>query len=102
VPVGHGQARPGWVVVACLGYSRAGGGALVFSKEKLDRLAGISRCLWQLGGLADTLVWDRQAGIHGHDGRPTEEFAGFCGQLRVGWHFCRPRDPQAKGAVERL
>jgi hypothetical protein len=48
------------------------------------------------------LVWDRQAGIHAHDGRPTEEFAALCGQLRVGWHFCRPRDPQAKGAVERL
>src|SRR5688500_558483 len=23
IPVGHGQTRPGWVVVACLGYSRA-------------------------------------------------------------------------------
>jgi hypothetical protein len=22
--------------------------------------------------------------------------------LRVGWHFCAPRDPQAKGCVERL
>ena len=70
MPVGHGQTRPGWVVVACLGYSRAGAGALVFSKEKPDLLAGIRRCLWQLGGLPDTLVWDRQAGIHGHDGRP--------------------------------
>ena len=26
----------------------------------------------------------------------------FCGALRVGWHFCEPGDPQAKGAVERL
>ena len=26
----------------------------------------------------------------------------FCGQLRVGWHFCEPGDPQAKGVVERL
>jgi hypothetical protein len=26
VPVGHGQTRPGWVVVACLGFSRAGAG----------------------------------------------------------------------------
>jgi len=102
VPVGHGQTRPGWVVVACLGYSRAGAGALVFSKQTADLLAGIRRCVWQLGGLPETLVWDRQAGIHAHDGRPTVEFAGFCGQLRVGWHFCRPRDPQAKGAVERL
>jgi len=28
VPVGHGQTRRAWVVVACLGYSRAGAGAL--------------------------------------------------------------------------
>jgi hypothetical protein len=67
--------------VACLGYSRAGAGALVFSKEKPDLLAGIRRCLWHFGGLAQTLVWDRQAGIHAHDGRPSEEFAAFCGQL---------------------
>lgn len=102
VPVGHGQTRAGWVVVACMGYSRAGAGALVFSKQTEDLLAGIRRCLWQLGGLPETLVWDRQAGIHAHDGRPSVEFAAFCGQLKVGWHFCRPRDPQAKGAVERL
>jgi len=102
VPVGHGQTRPGWVVIACLGYSRSGAGALVFSKQTEDLLAGIRRCLWQLGGLPQTLVWDRQADIHSHDGRPTHEFAALCGQLKVGWHFCRPRDPQAKGAVERL
>jgi transposase len=101
IPVGHGQTRKGFVVVACLGYSRAGTGALIFSKQTPDLLAGIRRCLWKLGGLAETLVWDRQAGIHAHEGRPTEEFAAFCGQLRVGWHFCRPRDPQAKGVVER-
>jgi transposase len=102
VPVGHGQTRKGFVVVACLGYSRAGAGALVFSKQTPDLLAGIRRCLWQLGGLAQTLVWDRQAGIHGHDGRPSDEFAALCGQLRDAWHFCRPRDPQAKGVVERF
>ena len=28
VSVGHGERRRGWVVVACLGYSRAGAGAL--------------------------------------------------------------------------
>lgn len=102
VPVGHGQTRPGWVVVACLGYSRAGAGVLVFSKETPDLLAGIAGCIERLGALPQTLVWDRQAGIHGHAGRPSEAFAAFCGQLRVGWHFCEPADPQAKGAVERL
>jgi transposase len=102
IPVGHGQTRRGWVVVACLGYSRAGAGALVFTKQTPDLLAGIGRCLWSLGALPELLVWDRQAGIHGHDGRPGEEFAAFCGQLRVDWRFCEPADPQAKGVVERL
>src|SRR5207248_6139023 len=36
VSVGHGQTRRGWVVVGCLGYSRAGAGALIFSKEATD------------------------------------------------------------------
>jgi transposase len=102
VAVGHGQTRRAWVVIACLGYSRAGAGMLVFSKQAEDLLAGIAGCLERLGGLPETLVWDRQAGIHGHGGRPTEAFAAFCGQLKVDWLFCEPADPQAKGVVERL
>jgi len=102
VAVGQLEQRRGWVVVACLGYSRAGAGALVFSKETPDLLWGIARCLWSLGALPETLVWDRQAGIHGHGGRPSNEFAAFCGLLKVGWRFCEPADPQAKGVVERL
>jgi hypothetical protein len=74
--VGHGQTRRGWVVVACLGYSRAGG-ARCFTKQTPDLLAGIARCLWSLGGLPQTLVWDRQAGLHAGGGRPGEEFAAF-------------------------
>ena len=61
VPVGHGQVRRAWVVVACLGYSRAGAGALIFSKEAPDVLWGMSRCLWSLGALPELLVWDREA-----------------------------------------
>ena len=102
VPVGHGQTRRAWVVVACLGYSRAGAGALVFSKQTPDLLAGIARCLWSLGALPETLVWDRQSGLHARDGRPTDEFAAFCGALKADWFFCEPADPQAEGVVERL
>jgi transposase len=58
-PVGHSQLRKGYVVVACLGYSRAGAGALVFSKQVEDLLFGIRRCLWTLGAPPETLVWDR-------------------------------------------
>jgi transposase len=102
VPVGHGQVRRAWVVVACLGYSRAGAGVLIFSKEAPDVLWGMARCLWSLGALPELMVWDREGCLHAGGGRPTESYAAFCGQLPIDWHFCEPADPQAKGAVERL
>jgi transposase len=102
VPVGYGQTRCGLVVVAALGFSRAGAGTMIFSKEAPDILAGLWRCLVRLGGLPGTLVIDREGALHAGGGRPTDAFAAFCGQLRVGWRFCEPADPQAKGLVERL
>jgi hypothetical protein len=47
-------------------------------------------------------VIDREGALHAGGGRPSDVFAAFCGQLRVGWRFCEPADPQAKGVVERL
>jgi len=102
IPVGCGQTRRGYVVVACLPYSRAGAGTLVFSKEAPDLLYGIGRCLAKLGALPEALVWDREGALHAGDGRPTEPFAAFCGGLGVGWRFLGPKDPQSKGVVERL
>jgi transposase len=102
VPVGHGQVRRAWVVVACLGYSRAGAGALIFSKEAPDVLWGMSRCLFSLGMLPRLMVWDREGCLHAGGGRPTDVYAAFCGQLPVDWYFCEAADPQAKGVVERL
>jgi hypothetical protein len=54
------------------------------------------------GSASSAAVWDRQSGLHASEGRPTQEYAAFCGQLRVDWYFCEPADPQAKGVVERL
>ena len=102
VPVGFGQTRPGFVVVGVAPWSRAGAGALVFSRQATDLLFGITRCLRALGGLPERLVWDREGALCSGDGRPTDAYAGFCGQLPVGWVFCRPGDAEAKGAVERL
>lgn len=102
IAVGCGQMRRGYVVVACLPYSRAGAGALVFSKEAPDLLYGIGECLRKLGALPETLVWDREGALHAGGGHPTNPFAAFCGQLRVGWRFLEPKDPQSKGVVERL
>ena len=102
IPVGAGQTRRGYVVVGCLPYSRAGVGTLVFSKEAPDLLYGIARCLARLGGLPETLVWDREGALHAGGGHPTDTFAAFCGQLGVGWRILEARDPQSKGVVERL
>jgi transposase len=102
IPVGYGQARKGYVVVGALGFSRFGSGALVFSKEAPDVLWGMSRCARRIGALPGRLVVDRERCLHAGGGRPTDEFASFCGQLSVGWRILDPRDCQAKGVVERL
>jgi transposase len=101
VPVGHGQSRRGWVVTAELCWSRVIAGALIFSKQAPDILWGVGRCLGRIGALPDKLVWDREGAIHAGGGRPTDEFACFCGQLGVGWIILDAGDAQAKGALER-
>jgi hypothetical protein len=100
IPVGHGQLRRGWVVTVEVCWSRVMAGTLVFSKQAPDILAGLSRSLARVGVLPEKLVWDREGSIAG-GGRPTEPFAAFCGQLRVGWVILDARDPQAKGVLER-
>ena len=102
IPVGHGQTRLGYVVFAALGYSRVGAGALMFSKEAVDILWGMARCVRFFGAVPRTLVWDREGAMHAGSGRPSDELAAFCGQLRCGWRILDPGDCQAKGVVERL
>lgn len=100
IAVGHGQHRRGWVVTCEVCWSRAIAGTLVFSKEAPDILWGLARNLLRLGALPEKLVWDREAAIAA-GGRATEPFAAFCGQLELGWVILEPRDPQAKGQLER-
>lgn len=75
---------------------------MIFSKEAPEVLWGMARCLWSIGVLPELLVWDREGCLHAGGGRPTVDYAAFCGRLPVGWLFCAPSDPQAKGCVERL
>ena len=92
IPVGHGQTRRGWVVIAWLGYSRAVAGALVFSKQTpdiavRDRAAawrGWGRCRRRWSGIA-------RARSHAAAAARPSEFAAFCGQLAVGWVILRRR-----------
>jgi transposase len=101
IPVGHGQQRRGYLVTAELCWSRVVAGALIFSKEAPDILWGLGRCLERIGVLPEKLVWDREGAVHAGGGRPTTEFAAFCGQLGVGWVILEAADPQAKGILER-
>jgi transposase len=101
VPVGYGQTRRGYVVTVQLCWSRVVAGTLVFSKEPPDVLWGLRRSLERIGVLPEKLVWDREGAIHAGGGRPTDAFAGFCGQLGVGWVILAAADPQAKGLLER-
>jgi transposase len=101
VAVGHGQTRRGWVVTAELCWSRVIAGALIFSKQAPGILRGVGRCLERIGALPEKLVWDREGAIHAGGGRPSDEFACFCGQLEVGWIILDAGDAQAKGVLER-
>lgn len=101
IPVGWGQTRRGWMLTACLPYSRAFAAALIFSKEFDDIAWGMNRCLSRLGALPKKLVWDREGAVHAGGGRPTDAFAAYCGQLTVGWIILAAGDCQAKGALER-
>lgn len=58
-------------------------------------------CLGRLGALPKKLVWDREGAVHAGGGRPTEDFAAYCGTLGVGWIILDAGDCQAKGALER-
>ena len=95
-PPGLGRAR----LSGLLARGRRGAGVLQGDSRTCCSGSGAVSGAW--GRYRETLVWDRQAGLHAGGGRPTEAFAAFCGQLRVDWHFCDPADPQAKGVVERL
>jgi hypothetical protein len=101
IPVGYGQTRRGYVVTVELCWSRVLAGTLIFSKEPPDVLWAQRRSLERIGVLPEKLVWDREAAIHAGGGRPTDAFAGFCGQLGVGWVILAAADPQAKGVLER-
>lgn len=81
-------------------WSRVIAGSLIFSKEAPDILWGLGRCLERHGMLPEKLVWDREGAIAG-GGRPTEEFAAFCGRLELGWVILDAGDAQAKGVLER-
>jgi transposase len=107
LPVGFGQARTAKqlpVLTMVSGYSRWLSALLIPSRSAEDLFDGWWRLLNGLGGVPRLLVWDGEGAVGKHR-RPepllTAECQAFRGTLATKVYVCRPRDPEAKGLVER-
>ncbi|MFD0440936.1 IS21 family transposase [Streptomyces chartreusis] len=99
IPLGYGQSGRPPVLVMVSGYSRVITARMLPSRRTGDLIDGHWRLLSAWGAVPKMLVWDNEAGVG--RGRVTGEFAAFAGLLSTKIHLCRPRDPEAKGLVER-
>ncbi|MFF7216960.1 IS21 family transposase [Streptomyces sp. NPDC008238] len=99
IPLGYGQTGRPPVLVMVSGYSRMITARMLPSRTTADLIDGHWQLLSGWQAVPRTLVWDNEAGVG--RGRPTTEFAALAGLLAIRIHFCRPRDPEAKGLVER-
>ena len=94
-----GTARP-----AGLGRGRVSG-LLARRRRRADLLASRPRICCSGSGavcgrwaaLPQTLVWDRQSGLHAGGGRPTVEFAAFCGAAEGRLALLRAARPAGQG-----
>jgi transposase len=108
VPCGCGQTRTAKqlpVLTMVTGYARWASALLVPSRRAEDLFAGWWQLISGLGAVPRALVWDGEGAIGRWRGRRSEltaECQGFRGTLAARVIICRPRDPEAKGLVERL
>jgi transposase len=99
IPLGYGQSgRPPVLVMVC-GYSRIIAARMLPTRTTGDLIDGHWQLLKSWGAVPRMLVWDNEAGVG--RGKVTGDFAAFAGLLAVKIYLCRPRDPEAKGLVER-
>jgi transposase len=108
IPVGFGQVRSAKqlpVLTMVCGYSRWASALLVPSRCAEDLFAGWWAEIEVLGAVPRTLVWDGEGAVGRWRGRRSELTAdcqAFRGTLAASVYICRPRDPEAKGLVERF
>jgi transposase len=104
VPLGAGQFGTPPVLVMVSGYSRVMTARMIPTRQGPDLLAGHWALLTGWGATPRALVWDNESAVGSwRGGRPvlTEAMNAFRGALGVRVILCRPRDPEAKGLVER-
>jgi transposase len=108
VPAGFGQVRTAKqlpVLTMVSGYSRWASALLVPSRCAEDLFAGWWAEIEALGAVPKLLVWDGEGAIGRRRGgriELTAECQGFRGTLATSVYVCQPRDPEARGLVERF
>jgi transposase len=107
LPVGCGQTRTAKqlpVLTMVTGYSRWLSATLIPTRTAQDLFAGWWGHLEALGGVPRVLVWDGEGAVGQYGGgrnRLTVECQAFRGTLGTKVLILRPRDPEAKGIIER-
>jgi transposase len=107
VPVGFGQVRKPTqlpVLTMVSGYSRWMSAVLIPTRRSEDLFAGWWQLFDALGAVPRVLVWDGEGAVgRWRPGDPdlTGDCQAFRGTLGAKVLICKPRDPEAKGLVER-
>jgi transposase len=107
LPVGFGQTRTAKqlpVLTMVTGYSRMLFGRLIPTRRAEDLFCGWWQHLSTLGAVPRVLVWDGEGAVGGYGGgrnKLTRECQAFRGTLGAKVLILRPRDPEAKGILER-
>jgi transposase len=108
LPVGCGQVRTATqlpVLTMVTGYARWASAVLVPTRRAEDLYAGWWQLIETLGAVPRVLVWDGEGAVGRWRARRSEltaECQAFRGTLATRVLICRPKDPEAKGLVERL
>lgn len=105
IPVGKGASREAFGLVATLPHSAAHAAVFTFARTMGDLIAAALGCFERLGGAPDAVVCDNDPGVvRDRIDRKAilhDEVAAFFGALGTKVIVLNPRDPQAKGSVER-
>ncbi|MER5385561.1 hypothetical protein ABT040_35815 [Streptomyces sp. NPDC002688] len=104
IPLGFGQVGRPPVLVMVAGYSRWITARMLPSRSAADLITGHWRLLTELGAVPRVLVWDNEGAVGSwRPGGPqlTDGLAAFAGLLGIKFLLFKPRDPEAKGLVER-
>jgi len=107
LPVGFGQVRTAKqlpVLTMVSAYSRMLFAVLIPTRTAQDLYAGWWAHLSRLGAVPRTLVWDGEGAVGEYAGgrnKLTAQCQAFRGTLGAKVVVLRPRDPEAKGIIER-